>query len=66
MRAKRFEREDAEAEKSKVEAAEKTERERVEGETRWKAEELVKIHKVKMLGRLEELNRVLELLGVQK
>lgn len=62
MWAKRFEKEDAKAEKARKAEVERVEREKQEGEARARAEELDKLRNEKVLGRLKALNQALGLL----
>ncbi|KAF3046147.1 hypothetical protein E8E12_011375 [Didymella heteroderae] len=66
MWAKRFEKENAEAEKANKAEEEKAASDKIEEEARVKAEELVRLHKQKIMGRLEGLNRALGRIGVHE
>jgi hypothetical protein len=66
MWAKRFEKEDTKAKKARKVEEEKADSVNIEEEARAKAEELVRAHKQKVMGRLEGLNRALGLMVVNK
>lgn len=66
MWAKRFEKEDVKAKEAKMAEEENAAKEMIEKEARTKAEELVRAHKQKIIGRLEVLNWTLGLTDVRE